>query len=125
MLQRIKNIIMLQGVVVIYTISSIMSKNASANSGEPFKFLFFLGMDFIFLGVYAILWQQMIKRFELSTAYANRSMALLWSMIWAYVFFGDDITLKNIIGVLLVAVGTIIINTDMPENKFGDGRDND
>lgn len=125
MLQRIKNIIMLQGVVVIYTISSIMSKNASANSGEPFKFLFFLGMDFTFLGVYAILWQQMIKRFELSAAYANRSMALLWSMIWAYVFFGDDITLKNIIGVLLVAVGTIIINTDMPENKFGDGRDND
>lgn len=110
MIKNIKNIALLQGVVIIYTISGIMSKKASA-SDSPVRFFIFLGLDLMFLGIYAILWQQMIKRFELSVAYANRAMAILWSMIWAAVFFHDDITVKNIIGVLLVAAGTLIINT--------------
>lgn len=112
MKQKIKNIILLQGVVIIYTFSGIMSKNASANRDNPVQFLFFFGMEFVILGIYALLWQQLIKRFELSVAYANRSMAILWSMLWAVIFFHDKITLKNIIGVLLVTLGTVIINTD-------------
>lgn len=115
MLEKLKNIISLQGVVIIYTISGIMSKNASASKGEPMRFLFFFGMEFVILGIYALLWQQMIKRFELSVAYANRSMSVLWSMVWAVVFFHDTITPRNIIGVLLVVTGTIIINTDTKE----------
>ena len=74
---KIKNIILLQGVVVIYTLSGIMSKNASANGAYPVKFLTFFALEFLLLAVYAVLWQQMIKRFELSVAYANRSMAVL------------------------------------------------
>ncbi len=64
------------------------------------------------LGVYAVLWQQMIKRFELSVAYANRSMAVVWSMVWAVLFFHDSITVQNVAGVLLVVAGTWIINTE-------------
>ena len=117
MKEKIKNIILLQGVVVIYTLSGIMSKNASANGDNPVKFLVFFGLEFVMLAVYAVLWQQMIKRFELSVAYANRSMAVLWSMLWAVLFFHDEITVKNIIGVLLVTVGTVIINTDFKNTK--------
>ena len=69
------------------------------------------------LGVYAVLWQQLIKRFELSVAYANRSMSILWSMIWAVVFFHDKITINNILGVLIVIAGTIIINMEVEEQK--------
>lgn len=111
-MNKLKNIVLLQGVIVIYTVSSIMSKKASASGGDPLRFLFFLGMEFAALGVYAILWQQMIKRFELSVAYANRSMAVVWSMVWAVVFFHDTITIQNIAGVVLVVAGTLIINTD-------------
>lgn len=114
-LVKIKNVALLQGVIVIYTISSVMSKEASASNGNLRRFLFFFGMEFVLLGVYALLWQQMIKRFELSVAYANRSMAVVWSMVWAVVFFHDTITLQNIIGVLFVVAGTIIINTDKEE----------
>jgi drug/metabolite transporter (DMT)-like permease len=110
---------MLQGVVVIYTISSLMSKKASASEGDLTKFLFWFGLEFVVLGVYAILWQQMIKRFELSIAYANRSMAVVWSMVWAVVFFHDTITVKNIVGVVLVVVGTIIVNGEGENNDNG------
>ena len=69
-------------------------------------------MEFVALGVYALLWQQMIKRFELSVAYANRSMAVVWSMVWAVIFFHDTITVQNVAGVVLVVIGIWIINTD-------------
>lgn len=114
-LKKVKNVILLQGVVIIYTISSVMSKEASASKGQLLRFFFFFGMEFVFLGIYAVLWQQMIKRFELSVAYANRSMAVLWSMVWAVIFFHDNITVKNIVGVLLVVAGTAIVNMDTKE----------
>ena len=38
-------------------------------------------------GIYAIAWQQVIKKFSLSTAYANKSVYLLWSQIWAVAIF--------------------------------------
>lgn len=110
-MKRARNIALLQGVIIIYTISGVMSKKASASGDNLLRFLFFLGMEFVVLGIYAVLWQQIIKRFELSVAYANRSMAVVWSMVWAVVFFRDTITVQNIIGVVLVAAGTLIINT--------------
>ena len=55
---------------------------------------------------------QIIKKFDLSIAYANRAIALLWSMVWAAVFFHEGITVQNIIGVLIVLAGTIIVNSD-------------
>lgn len=108
----LKNIFLLQAIIVIYTVSSVMAKLVSTSQGEPVKALMFLGLEFVLLAVYALFWQQMLKRFELSVAYANRSMAILWSVIWAVVFFHEKITLRNILGVLLVLVGTIIVNMD-------------
>ncbi len=103
---KVKNIVLLQAVIIIYTVSSVMSKQASASGGNLLRFGFFCGMEF------AVLWQQMIKRFELSVAYANRSMAVVWSMVWAVLFFHDSITVQNVAGVLLVVAGTWIINTE-------------
>lgn len=118
-MQSLKNIILLQTVIVIYTLSSVMSKEASKSQGNLTRFLFF-GMEFVILAVYAILWQQIIKRFELSVAYANRSMAVVWSMVWAVVFFHDTITLQNITGVLLVVGGTFIVNSESAKEKIND-----
>ncbi len=111
MREKIKNVILIQGVVVIYTFSGIMSKKASASGGNIVKFLSFFGLELVMLAVYALLWQQMLKRFELSAAYANRSTALLWSMLWAAVFFGEPVSVRNIAGALLVLFGTVVINT--------------
>lgn len=107
-----KNILQLQAVVIIYTISSVMAKTASRHKEERLLFLLFFGLEFILLGIYALLWQQIIKKFELSVAYANRAMAILWSMIWAVLFFHDRITIRNIVGVAIVLVGIVLVNTD-------------
>ena len=110
----IKQILLLQAIIIIYTISGIMAKFASA--GETLeKMVLFFGLDLLFLGIYAICWQQMIKIFPLSVAYANRAMALLWSAVWAKIIFGEQISLKQMLGIALVIVGTLIINTEQQE----------
>ena len=64
------------------------------------------------LGVYAIVWQQLIKKFEISVAYANKAMGLLWSIVWAILIFKDTVTIKNVIGVIIVIIGTMIVNSE-------------
>ena len=108
----VKNIIILQAIIVIYTLASVAAKFASGEEFLSFKFIVFYGLEILILAVYAILWQQIIKKFQISIAYANRAMGLLWSLVWAIVFFHENITINNIIGVIIVVIGTIIVNSD-------------
>ena len=117
----IKNIIILQAIIAFYTISSVVSKYASGEDFLTFKFILFYGIEILILGVYAIFWQQIIKKFEISIAYANKAMALLWSMLWAIVFFHEQITVKNIIGVIIVIIGTLIVNSG-EKKEVGDDK---
>ena len=112
----IKQIIFLQAIIIIYTFSGIMAKFASGSEILERMLLFFL-LDILFLGIYAVFWQQMIKIFSLSVAYANRAMALLWSAVWAKLIFGEVIGIKQILGITLVVAGTVIINTEVKEKK--------
>lgn len=111
----IKNILILQAVVIIYTLSSVVAKYATGQELFSFSFFLFYGLEIVILGVYAILWQQMIKRFDLSVAYANRAMALLWSAVWAIVLFRDTLALKQVLGIAFVVLGTVIVNSDQKQ----------
>lgn len=106
------NLLLLQAVVVLYTFATVIGKFAadSVEQQKGMQFLLLYGAEIAVLGIYAILWQQMIKRIELSVAYANRGMALLWSLLWAVLFFGEQVTPKKVGGVALVMLGIIIVN---------------
>ena len=107
-----KNILLLQGNVVIYTLSGVAGKMASSHAFLSSGFILWYAAEIVVLGIYALLWQQIIKRFDLSVAYANRSVALLWSMLWAVLFFREQVTWKNLLGVVIVLTGTMIVNLD-------------
>ena len=109
---KIKNIILLQLIVIIYTINSIIGKLSAGEAFMSMRFILFYVAEVGVLGIYALLWQQMIKRFDLSIAYANRAMALIWSAVWAVVIFHESLSIKNIIGILLVIAGTVVVNTE-------------
>ena len=79
-------------------------------------YILFFGLDFCILGIYAILWQQVIKRFQLSIAYANKSVTLLWSMLWNFLIFSTGITPGKVVGVLLVMTGVIVMNLGEGKN---------
>ena len=110
-----KSLLAIQGIVAIYTIAGVMGKLASRYEFLSFHFFLFYGAEIAVLGIYALLWQQVIKRFDLSVAYANRAMALMWSLAWAALFFGESITIPNIVGGAIIIAGIMIVNTDRHE----------
>ncbi len=118
---KIKNIILLQLIVIIYTFNTVLGKFSASQEFMSWGFIGFYCAEVAILGVYAILWQQMIKRFDLSVAYANRAMALLWAAIWAVVIFHNQITVKNIMGIALVIIGTILVNLEPGEDTEDGG----
>lgn len=105
-------ILVIQAAVMVYTLSGVMGKLASSHPFLSFSFIAFYALEILILGIYAIVWQQIIKRVDLSVAYANRSLSLLWSLCWSVLFFHEGITWQNVIGAILVIVGVMIVNTD-------------
>ena len=111
-IKTIRDIIILQLIIMVYTIATVMAKFAAGYDFLSDYFILFYCLELFILVIYAFLWQQIIKKFDLSVAYANRSIALVWSMLWAVLFFYETITLNNIIGVIIVIIGTIIVNSN-------------
>ena len=54
----------------------------------------------------------MIKKFELSVAYANKAVTLLWALIWGIFIFHEKITVFKTAGILLVMAGIFILNSE-------------
>ena len=113
---KLKDILLLQFVFLIYSMNSIVAKFASA---EEFglKFILLYGLEVAILGIYAILWQQVIKKFELSVAYANKAVTLIWAMLWGSVLFKEQITISKVAGILLVITGIVILNSKDREKE--------
>ena len=111
------DILILQAVIVIYTLSSVVAKYATDKELFSFNFFLFYGLEVFILGIYALLWQQMIKKFDLSIAYANRAMALLWSALWAIILFHDSLSGKQVLGIIFVILGTIVVNLNKKEES--------
>ena len=88
----IKDMLLLQAVFLIYSISSVVSKFASEKEMLSMEFILLYGLDVLVLGIYALLWQQVIKKFELSIAYANKAVTLVWALIWGIFLFHERIT---------------------------------
>ena len=122
MQNKIKAILFLQGAVFIYSLTTVISKLVSNYDFLSKEFILFYLLDFAVLGIYAILWQQLLKRFELSIAYTNKAMTLLWSLLWSVILFHQGVTMAKLLGVLMVIAGTIVLNSpqkDEESDKMG------
>ncbi len=107
---RLGDILKLQGAVALFSLSSMISKFIGMQEGLTGMVFLLLFAELAVLGIYAIIWQQLLKRFELSTAYINKGMVLLWYMIWSIFIFGDEVGIKNYIGVIIAIAGIVLLN---------------
>ena len=101
--------VLLETVFLIYSISSLFSKMATQNDPTIQKIILFYGLALCMLGIYAIIWQQLLKKMPLSVAYANKGTVVIWGMIWGAIIFKEEITIKMLIGSAIIIVGIVII----------------
>ena len=60
------------------------------------------------MAVYAVLWQIILKRVELTQAYLFKSLTVVFSLFFAWSIFHEVITLKNLIGCGFIVAGIVL-----------------
>ena len=104
-----KNYLFLHVLLFVYSLCGVFSKLASKNEFLSFEFILFYGLSIFILGVYAILWQQILKKFQLTTAFFNKAITIVWGMLWGFLIFHETVKPNMIIGAFVVLLGISLV----------------
>jgi len=94
---------------MLYACVGICTKMAAMQPTGSWSYLLWFCGAVAIIGVYAILWQQVLRRIELSTAYMFKGTTLIFTMLIAALLFGETITIPNIIGSVIIVTGIVIL----------------
>lgn len=92
----------------LYALSDVFSKSAAGTQFASWQFFVFYALVLVMLGIYALGWQQVIKRLPLTTAYANRAITIVWGIFWGAVLFGEAVTIGKLVGAVIIIVGIVL-----------------
>ena len=106
-----KYMIILHILLGVYSLTGVASKFAAGEEFMSFKFILFYGLSLFGLFIYAFVWQQIIKHMPLITAYANKGVTVIWGILWGYFIFSEEITIRKIIGAVIIIAGIVLIVT--------------
>lgn len=95
--------------LVVYSLGSVASKTAAAEAFLSFRFCLFYGLNILALGIYAIVWQQLLKHISLTTAFCNKAVTIAWGMLWGVLIFSETITWNMIVGAVIVIAGVVMV----------------
>ena len=114
---NIKYIAILHIVLFVYSILGIASKIASGKDFMSLEFCFYYGIVILNLFLYAILWQQIIKKIPLITAYANKAVTVIWGIVWGSLFFKEEISFGKIVGAIIIILGIYLVVSTKDEGE--------
>lgn len=106
---KVKDYAFLHILLFIYSLNSVFSKLASTKDFLSIGFIFYYGLTLVGLFIYAILWQQVLKRISLTTAFANKGVVIVWGMLWGMLFFEEAITIFKLIGTVIIIIGVYMV----------------
>jgi len=103
---------MLHLVFIIYSIISVIGKKASGYKFLSKEFIILYLLEIFILVIYAVLWQKVIKKIDLTIAYANRGIIILWTMVWSVILYNETITANNLVGAFIIIIGILVVVKD-------------
>lgn len=107
--KSIRWFIALHILLLVYSFGGIVSKFASKQIFMSWKFILLYGILMCILFLYAVCWQQILKRMNLLTAYASKSVTVIWGILWGNIFFGEIITIGKVIGSIIIIAGVYLV----------------
>lgn len=100
--------IALVGINLLYACVTVFTKYASQQEMMSMRYLLGLGGAIAVMGVYAFLWQQVLRHIELSTAYMFKGTSLVFVMLLAALLFSETITWMNVLGSAIIILGIVL-----------------
>ena len=107
---KAKTVAALLGANLVYACESIFPKLASSEQPLSLRYLLFMGCAVGVLGVYAILWQQILKRLPVGEAYMFKGTSLIFVLLISAILFGETITLFNVVGAAMIIGGIALFS---------------
>lgn len=104
-----KWLVLLHIELLLFSLGGVCTKMAAQQEFLSFWFFFWYGLVILTLGVYAIVWQQIIKHLPLVTAYANKAVGIVWGILWGLIFFGEQLKWNMIVGAVIVIIGVVLV----------------
>lgn len=106
--EKIWAILCLHILLFVSSIGGIFSKLAASFSFLSWQFIGCYFILIIILGIYAIGWQQIIKKLSLTLAYVNKAPAMIWACVWSVLVFHEHISVGKMIGVFIIIIGIML-----------------
>lgn len=102
--------------IAIYSIVGILTRSAAMYPFLSWQYILFVAGAVGVIGLYAILWQQIIQRMDISLAYMFKGLGVVFALLICHYVFGEIITLKNIVGAVIIIAGITLF-------AWADGRE--
>ena len=97
--------IILIAVNLLYALTSVFTRTAANYDFLSIQYILLLIGAVFVLFLYAISWQQIIKRMPISEAYMFKGTSIVFVLLLSALLFGEDITLQNAIGSVIIILG--------------------
>ena len=114
-IKKLQPYLLLHLAVFTLSLSTICSKFSAGQEFMSFGFIAFYAGVILALGIYALIWQQVLQKIPLTTAFVNKSASLIWSLIWGIAFFNEAVSASMIIGIAVVFCGVILVIVGAPQ----------
>ncbi len=96
------------GINLVYACTYICMKKASGFEFLSSAYILWTVGAVIIMGVYALLWQQILARTPLSSAYMFKGTSLIFVLLLSALMLGEGITTNNIIGSVIIVSGIFL-----------------
>ncbi len=106
---KIKYYVALHIELLLYSLGGVCSKMAAKYEFMSKGFVIYYTLVILNLAIYAVVWQQIIKKLLLNTSYTNKAITIVWGMMWGVIFFGERITWNMLLGAVVVIIGILIV----------------
>lgn len=107
--RKSRDFMMLHAALLIYSFGGIFQKMASLSRFLSVGFIVWYLLLQAASMVYIIGWQDILKRMPLNTAYANKSIVIVWGILWGKLVFGERITPNMVVGSLIIFAGILLV----------------
>lgn len=107
--EKIMPFVELHILLFLFSLGSVCSKIAGQAEFLSMKFIIFYGLVLVILFGYALVWQQILKKLPLVTAYANKAVTVIWGLLWGTIIFKEQITIWNILGAAIIIFGIYMV----------------
>lgn len=93
----------------LYSWVLILLNFASEHPFLSFNFIILFSSALMILAFYALIWQKVIKKTDISIAYPQKSIVILWVMLWSWLIWRENVTTGNIAGAFFVLCGIVFM----------------